>query len=132
MPTNMFRIALHPQGFALRTINRAAWTSYLLRELDLAAEFHSDVAPLAHEVASWPGIPDRANWRDLALDCDEPVMTWRVQFGQHELALYTIMSRFGTPNDVTLSELTIELFYPADKVTADHLRRLHAEDVSIV
>lgn len=46
-----------------------------------------------------------------------PVMSWQVRLGAQDFSLYTVMSSIGTPVDITLSELTIELFFPADRTT---------------
>jgi hypothetical protein len=52
------------------------------------------------------------------------VIPWHFELHGEELFLFTTLSTFGTPNDVTLSELAIELFFPADAATEDVLRRL--------
>ena len=50
-------------------------------------------------------------------------MTWQVQLGGQDLSKSTIMSSFCTPADITVSELSIELFFPADQATEDQLIR---------
>jgi hypothetical protein len=51
------------------------------------------------------------------------VLTWQVRLGGQNLTMYTIMSSFGTTADITVSELSIELFFPADQATQDQLIR---------
>ncbi len=124
-PINIFRIALHPDGFGRATKHFARWSSYLLRQLDLLASRHADVTSLADEIATWPGLPPRDTWRRIAADANapyEPVLTWEAEINGHELVMYTIMSTFGTPGDITLAELTLELFFPADERTETALR----------
>jgi transcriptional regulator with XRE-family HTH domain len=126
VPTNIFRTALHPAGLAPRTRNFAQWSAYLLWQLDRAVVRSQDptLATLAHEIATWPAIPERQAWGHLsAEEGDDPVVPWRLEAGGQELSLITTMSTFGTPMDVTLSELSIELFFPADEATENALRR---------
>ncbi|MFF0763033.1 helix-turn-helix domain-containing protein [Streptomyces sp. NPDC003737] len=125
-PTNLFRMALHPAGLAGRTRNFPQWSAYLLRRLDRAVVRTQDprLAALADEVATWPAIPERDTWRHLSSDsADDPVLSWRLELGEEELSLFSILSTFGTPMDVTLSDLSIELFFPADEQTETILRR---------
>ena len=129
-PVNIFRTALHPDGLAGRTRNFAEWSAYLLRQLQLLAVGDPDAAALAAEIATWPGIPPRDTWSRATPDGDspDPVLSWQVRLGDRGYALYTIMSTIGTPNDITLAELTVELFFPADSATEDQLR--HGESLA--
>ncbi|GIF52609.1 DNA-binding XRE family transcriptional regulator [Asanoa ferruginea] len=125
-PANIFRMALHPAGFAGRTRNFPEWSAYLLRRLDRAVVRTQDpgLAALADEVATWPAIPERQTWRHLSSDeADDPVLSWRLEHAGAELSMFTLLSTFGTPLDVTLSDLSIELFFPADEQTEATLRR---------
>lgn len=125
-PTNIFRVALHPDGLAARTRNFPEWSAYLLRRLDRAVVRTQDpaLAALAAEVATWQAIPDRQRWNQPSgTDADDPVLSWRVEFDGAELSLFTMMSTFGTPLDVTVSDLSAELFFPADDATEAALRR---------
>ncbi|MFI1920049.1 helix-turn-helix domain-containing protein [Nocardia sp. NPDC020380] len=121
---NVFRIALHPDGFASRSANFAEWSPYVLRNFDRVTARTDDPAlrALAVEAQSWPTIPARKNWSDPARTTPEsPVLTWRIRLHEQDLALFTIMSVIGTPMDIGLSELTIETFVPADPATHDIL-----------
>ena len=123
MPTNVFRTALHPDGFAPLTSNFAEWSAYLLGELDYLANRDSRAAELAREIATWPGLPPRSQWADLnQASIQEPVLQWAVELGGAPVCMYTVMARLGATNDVTLSELTVELFYPSDQVSEERLR----------
>jgi hypothetical protein len=50
------------------------------------------------------------------------VLPLRYRLGGHELALFSISATVGTAADVTVEELAIEAFYPADDTTARVLR----------
>jgi hypothetical protein len=83
-----------------------------------------ELAALGAEIAGWPHIPARASWREPPPGGrPELVVPWRLCHRGEELSLFTTMSTFGTAVDITLAELSIELFFPADPATADALRR---------
>ena len=122
---NLFRIALHPEGFAGRSRNFADWSPYLLRNLERTLVRHDSSAlrQLAEEAEGWPGIPPRSAWSRFTDDeVAGAVMTWHVTAGGRELSFFTVMSTLGTPLDVTLAELAIEMFFPADDATEESLR----------
>lgn len=124
IPTNIFRVMLHPAGLAACTANFGSWSGCLLRQLHFLSLSDHEAALLADEISAWPQIPPRSTWGRLAPDEEpEPVMTWQVQLGGKDLSMYTIMSSFGTPTDITVSELSIELFFPADQATEHQLIR---------
>jgi len=124
VPTNIFRVMLHPAGLAACTANFASWSGCLLRQLHLLSLSDHQAAALADEIAGWPQVPPRPTWGRIAPDEErQPVMTWQVQLGGQDLSMYTMMSSFGTPTDITVSELSIELFFPADQATEDQLIR---------
>ena len=122
---NLFRIALHPDGLAGRSPNFPDWSPYLLRNLALTLARHGSPAlgRLAEEAESWPGLPPRDTWSHTTADeITEPVMIWKIATGGQELSFFSIMSMLGTPLDVTLAELTLEMFFPADAVTQEVLQ----------
>ncbi|GIF72281.1 helix-turn-helix domain-containing protein [Asanoa siamensis] len=124
-PANLFRMSLHPAGLAGRTRNFPQWSGYLLRRLDRAVVRTQDdgLAALADEIATWPGIPDRRTWRDPGEEEPaEPVLAWQVEVDGEDLSMFSLLSTFGTPIDVTLADLSIELFFPADARTGSVLR----------
>jgi hypothetical protein len=91
------------------------------RECFLVACAHAATegqGPLAGEIATWPAIPARSTWSHLFADeADDPVLSWRLELDGEELSMFSMLSTFGTPMDVTLSDLSIELFFPADEHT---------------
>lgn len=118
---NVFRVSLHPDGLAARTRNFEEWGSYLVWQLErqLALSGDESLAALLEEVRTYPNVaalPGRTPESDPAL-----VLT--VDMADPDLSFFTTLTTFGTPRDITLDELMIELFYPADDATARHLGR---------
>lgn len=124
-PANGMRIALHPQGMAPRTLNLPEWSSHLLQRVRRQAHITGDaeLAALYDELAAYPGVhiePQAAEVRpaDIVLP-----LRLRDSQGGGELAFFSTLSTFGTAADITLSELAIEAFYPANAHTAMRLLR---------
>lgn len=117
-PANALRIALHPDGLAPRILNFGEWSAHLLHRLrrQIALSADGELELLLAELASYPRVRD-----DVGLEptpAEELLLPLRLEHGDTELALFSTMTTFGTPLDVTLAELTIEAFYPADGNTA--------------
>jgi transcriptional regulator with XRE-family HTH domain len=124
-PANALRIALHPRGMAPRTLNLAEWSGHLLRRVRREAQITGDprLATLHDELSRYPGVriaPEHSEIQpsDIVL----PLRLLDVD-GEGELAFFSTLSTFGTAADVTLSELAIEAFYPANARTAMRLLR---------
>lgn len=122
-PMNVFRLCLHPSGLAGRTRNFAEWATYLLGELHRAAAVTADpsLAALVDEVAAYPGVRALGGWRSVSVAAVPALL---VPIEVDDLSMFTTITTFGTPQDVTLSELAVELFYPADDETEQALRAL--------
>lgn len=121
-PVNVIRIALHPEGLAPQIVNYAEWREHILHRLVLQVEASGDaeLAALRDEVAGYEvrtndNESGRANGIAVPLVMD--TVAGRVSF----VSTVTI---FGTPVDITLSELAIEAFYPADQASAELLQRI--------
>jgi len=121
-PLNVFRVCLHPDGLAARTLNFPEWSAYLRGELHRAVVLTADpsLVSLLDEVEAYPNVVavEHADGDDSLL---VPV---RLEIDGRELSMFTTLTTFGTPLDVTLSELAVELFYPADDATDIALRAL--------
>jgi transcriptional regulator with XRE-family HTH domain len=115
-PLNVFRVCLHPDGLAARTRNFPEWSRYLLGQLHRLTVLTADpdVRALADEVATYPGLPPARDWRHTTPDEPQLLVPVTVDAGAHDLSLFTTLTTFGTPQDITLAELAVELFYPAD------------------
>jgi transcriptional regulator with XRE-family HTH domain len=129
VPTNLFRAALHPQGLAANTDDFATWSSALLRQIDAMARTDDWMAGLAEEVSSWPRIAPREQWsRPASIPDEGPVLAWQIRMNGEVISLFTVMSTLGASTDVTLSELAVEFFFPADD-RSDRL--LRSTDVAL-
>lgn len=120
-PVNVLRLSLHPDGIASRIANLGQWRAHLLgrlrRQADATAD--ADLTALYKELQSYP--------------CDDPepevdlpgpgdiVVPLRMRHGDRELSFVSTTTVFGTPLDVTVAELAIESFFPADEETASAL-----------
>lgn len=126
-PVNVLRLGLHPDGLAPRIANLAEWRAHLLDRLGQQAVVSGDpaLAALHAELAAYPGGQHPAS-PDLA--AGSVAVLLRLQDGQGgeggELSFISTVTTFGTAVDVTVSELSIEAFFPADAVTAQHLQAL--------
>ncbi len=119
---NVFRVCLHPEGLAGRTRNLAEWVGYLLHQIDRTVRLTGDVrlTAIAAEVRSYPNV---AALGDLPTEVDQPLLVPVVlDVGGTDVAMFTTLTTFGTPRDVTLDELAVELFFPADDAADAHLR----------
>jgi transcriptional regulator with XRE-family HTH domain len=122
---NIFRASLHPEGFAALTKNFDEWGSYMLQELQrlVAATTDPDTLRLAEEVAAYPNVAALKAKQSAGMRTDNPLLVPCVlEVNGTRMSLFTTLATFGSPRDVTLAELTVELFYPADKATEDVLR----------
>jgi transcriptional regulator with XRE-family HTH domain len=118
-PANALRITLHPEGMAPSIVNLPEWSAHLLHRLARRAAITGDpeLEELHAELAGLPGVHTEAPAHDPAADI---VLPLRLRRGDDELRLICTQTTFGTAVDVTLAELSIEGFYPADTATARH------------
>ena len=116
-PVNVLRLTLHPEGMAPRIVNLAEWRAHLLDRLGRQAVTSGDpaLAALHDELARLPG-GDGSHAPDLA--AGEIATPLRIRTGDAELSFISTYTTFGTAVDVTVSELSIEAFFPADEATA--------------
>ena len=126
-PTNVLRVSLHPHGMASRIVNLGEWRAHLLGRLRRQIALTADpaLAALYDELRAYP--------------CDQPVpeieipgpgdivVPLRIRHGDGELSFFSTVATFGTPLDVTVAELTIESFFPANAETASALRESAAQ-----
>jgi MmyB-like transcription regulator ligand binding domain len=124
-PANALRATLHPDGMAPRIANFAEWSGHLLHRLRRRAVLTGDpeLERLHAEVAAYPGVEGEP--AAVAGDIFVPL---RLRAGGEELAFISTISTFGSAVDITLEELSIEAFYPADAATANRLLREVAAD----
>jgi transcriptional regulator with XRE-family HTH domain len=124
-PINSYRLSLHPDGMISRIRNRAEWTTHLGHRLARLARLTGDprLADLLDEIRNYPGVADALDdYREPATS--ELLLTLQLAHPAGDLRLHSTVTNFGSPHDVTLSELTIESFFPADDATRQRLQAL--------
>lgn len=116
---NMFRASLHPEGYAAHTRNFHEWGGYLLRTLrrQVQESRNPQLAALEQEVLAYPNVAALLETPGPAGGTPELLIPCEMEIGGQSLSLFTTMTAFGTPRDITLAELSIELFYPSDPAT---------------
>jgi transcriptional regulator with XRE-family HTH domain len=120
-PVNVLRLSLHPDGMAPRIANLGEWRAHLLHRLRRQASVSADLelARLYRELQALPcGQPVP---RIAVPSAGDVVLPLRYRVGRQELSFLSITAVLGTPMDVTLDEMAIESFYPADPATARYL-----------
>jgi transcriptional regulator with XRE-family HTH domain len=123
---NVLRVSLHPRGLGPRIINLAEWRQHLLARLRRQVAMSGDgvLMSLLAELAAYPPLPHECAQRPHESPHPDVLMLFRLHSPLGELALFSTITVFGTPTDITLSELALEAFYPADAQTAERLRQL--------
>ncbi|GAA2467949.1 helix-turn-helix domain-containing protein [Winogradskya humida] len=116
-PVNVLRLSLHPDGVAGRIVNFAQWRTHVLHRLDHQAGVTGDpvLRDLHAELSKLPG--------GKVHTATGPVVPLRIRVGDRELEFFSVTSVLGTPLDVTLAELAVESFLPANDATTRYLRR---------
>jgi transcriptional regulator with XRE-family HTH domain len=125
-PVNVLRLSLHPQGLAPKIANLGQWRTHIFERLrqQIHATGDSQLAKLLDELRAY----------DVPAGCDETLegelpgvlMPFRFRTPAGTLSFVSTTTVFGTPVDVTLQELALETFFPADEATAQALRELSA------
>jgi transcriptional regulator with XRE-family HTH domain len=124
-PVNVLRLSLHPQGLASRIVNFAQWRTHLVVRLHQQIEGSADAAlqELLRELLEYPAPQAHAGTSEAQPGAAEVVMPLQLATDAGVRSFFSTTTIFGTPVDVTLSELAIESFFPADAATAEALRR---------
>jgi len=122
---NVLRLSLHPQGLAPKIVNLVQWRNHLFERLrqQIHATGDATLAALLEELRGYP-VPEGAD--DLHMEGEHlgVVMPFRFRSSYGVLSFISTITIFGTPVDVTLQELAMETFFPADGMTAEVLRKL--------
>ncbi|MFI6361851.1 helix-turn-helix domain-containing protein [Nocardia sp. NPDC050630] len=120
-PINMMRIGLHPKGFAPRVRNIEQVRGFLLPRLARQAELSGDpvLAALHRELSAFTseGVFPQVDPSEVAL----PI---QLEHRGTQLSLFNTIMRFGAAFDVTLDEIAIESYFPADQTTSAYLHAL--------
>ncbi|HEY8481904.1 MAG TPA: helix-turn-helix transcriptional regulator [Spirillospora sp.] len=120
-PLNVLRLSMHPDGMARNILNLAEWRAHMIgrvrRHVALTAD--ASLARLYRELRGYPGDVEEAIEPPKG---DEVVVPLRMRVDGRDFAFFTTIATFGTPVDITVAELAIESFYPADEATTAFLR----------
>ncbi|MFD6999309.1 helix-turn-helix domain-containing protein [Streptomyces mirabilis] len=133
-PLNAMRLTLHPEGLAPRIRNHREWRDHLLAQMErqIALDRSEPLRALYEEVAAYP-VPEQEREREGEGEGEldggvEPVpyfaLPLQIEHGGRVLSFISSISTFNTPMDVTVAELAIETFLPADPATVKYLQSL--------
>ncbi|MGW3263949.1 helix-turn-helix domain-containing protein [Streptomyces sp. NPDC001056] len=122
---NAMRLTLHPEGLAPRIRNLREWRGHLVAQMERQLALHrsDQLRTLYEEVTAYPVAGDAPGEEP-----EEPVpyfaLPMRIEHEGRILSFVSSISTFNTPMDVTVAELAIETFLPADPATAKYLQGL--------
>ncbi|MFE2020509.1 helix-turn-helix domain-containing protein [Streptomyces sp. NPDC059499] len=127
-PVNAMRLTLHPDGLAPRILNLPEWRADLLAQMErqIALVRSVELRALYDEVAAYPlpGQPADPAGTAAAQGVPSLALPLRIAHGERELSFISSIATFNTPMDVTVAELAIETFLPADRETSAYLHAL--------
>ncbi len=125
-PVNVLRLSMHPQGLSSRILNYAEWRAHVLsrikRDIDLTAD--TGLTELLTELNAYPVPQHACLHRPVEHAAPAMVVPLRLDSPAGVLSFISTITVFGTPINVTLSEIAIESFFPADAQTATVLRAM--------
>jgi transcriptional regulator with XRE-family HTH domain len=118
-PVNVYRVSMHPDGLAARTLDFADWAVYQLRLLRRAVVITGDpvLQELYDEVRAYPNVAALDASPDPRDERASVLLPFRIAVGGRLMSFFTTVTAFGTPFDITVEELAVELFFPADAET---------------
>lgn len=127
-PINVLRLSLHPDGLAPRIANLAQWRAHLLERLQqqIAATGDTVLAALHDELAAYAAPNVSHDTPAAGGELAGVVVPFQLVTPNGVLSFISTTTIFGTPVDVTLQELAVESFFPADAQTAAALTALAA------
>lgn len=123
-PINVIKVSLHPRGMASRIVNFSQWRGHILSRLQQQLELTGDVylRSLLDEVVGYP-LPEGAAQQHLENEHLGVLLPLKLRTATGVLSFISTVTVFGTPHDITLQELAVESFFPADEYTASELDR---------
>jgi transcriptional regulator with XRE-family HTH domain len=125
-PVNVMRLSLHPQGLAPRIVNFPEWRRHMLDRLRQQIALSADpvLIDLMKELLSYPVPADAGADEHSASPYVAVAVPFQLATDQGRLSFFSTTTIFGTPVDITLSELAMECFFPATAETSAALRAL--------
>ena len=130
-PVNVLRLGLHPDGLGPRVANYTQWRTHVLMRLrqQIAATADPILIELLAELEAYPLVSksDGDAKSTDEVDYGGVVVPFRLRTDFGVLSFFSTTTVFGTPLDITLAELAIESFFPADPQTTETLNRIARE-----
>ena len=125
---NVLRLSLHPRGLAPRIVNLVQWRAHIFERLRQQIQATSDpvLAALLEELRAYP-VAESAQELHMEGEHVGVTMPFRFQTPGGVLNFISTTTVFGTPVDITLQELALETFFPADAATAEALHALMSQ-----
>ena len=128
-PINAMRLILHPAGMGPRIVNFAEWRAHSLSVLRRQMEMRADpvIRGLHSEIVAYPAPTNSEPLGGLETS-QRPVTPLRIATRLGTVSFLSTVTIFGTPNDVTLAELALEMLFPADAETIEIARNMVKEE----
>lgn len=125
-PVNVLRVSLHPRGLAPLIVNLGEWRTHLLDRLRRQWRVTRDgtIAALLKELNGYSLDGLRSAEGDGVHASDDVAVPLRLRTQAGVLSFLSTITVFGTPTEITLSELSLEAFYPADDATAEAMKAI--------
>jgi transcriptional regulator with XRE-family HTH domain len=127
-PINVVRLSLHPAGLAPNIVDYPSWYAHVVGRLRQQIEISADpiLVDLYQEVSAYP-MPHNQH---RVPDQGQAVVPFELQTAYGLLSFITTTTVFGTPIDITLSELALELFFPTNQATSTIMQQLMEMDIT--
>lgn len=128
-PVNAVRLILHPEGLGPRIVNFEEWREHVVTVLRQQAAAHADprIRTLLAEVSAYR-VPASASPAAGFGSANEYATPLQIATRAGPVSFVNTTTVFGTPTDVTLSELALEMLFPADEATVETVKRLMNDD----
>lgn len=125
-PVNVVRLTLHPEGLAPRIVNLTQWRHHVIERVARSAEMSADpvLIDLVTELRNYPMSRPGLTTHSVMPDGGDVFVPFQIESEMGVLSFMSTTTVFGTPVDVTLSELALECFFPSDGETAERLQSL--------
>jgi transcriptional regulator with XRE-family HTH domain len=124
-PVNVLRLSLHPEGVVTRILNAVEWRAHILERLrrQVVSGGDATLRALLDELRGYPA-PAGGGTAHASIEPGGAIVPLTLATDAGVLSFISTTTVFGTPMDITLAELAIESFFPADAATAERLRAL--------
>jgi transcriptional regulator with XRE-family HTH domain len=129
-PVNAVRLILHPLGMGPRIINFIEWRAHTITVLRQQLEAQADpvIQALLEEVMDYP-VPQGGMAAATSEGPQRYATPLQIATRLGTVSFFNTTTIFGTPTDVTLSELALEMLFPADEATAMIVKAMADEEM---